>query len=255
MGIVALAGWFCIPLFAQETCLLPAYAHNDYENRRPLVDAVEAGYAGVEADVYLVNGQLLVGHDAADLRRERTLRTLYFEPLRRLLESRGSLCSGRPFLLNIETKQHDPAAFDSLLALEQQYRRELGERWTVLIVHVGWVPPEHLGVNDNIVIQHRIRGPDDDPGTDGRIGLVSVRYGDLFRWKGRGELDPVSRHRLEEIARRTHEVPGRRLRVYDAPSEVEVYRMLLKAGVDLIGVKDLGRGREVLQAIKATRTG
>lgn len=31
--------------------LLPAYAHNDYRNERPLHDAVELGYRGVEVDL------------------------------------------------------------------------------------------------------------------------------------------------------------------------------------------------------------
>lgn len=43
---------------AGDTCsaasLLPAYSHNDYRNRRPLLDALELGFRGVEADVFPV---------------------------------------------------------------------------------------------------------------------------------------------------------------------------------------------------------
>ena len=31
---------------------LPAYAHNDYKNRKPLWDALRLGYRGVEADYF-----------------------------------------------------------------------------------------------------------------------------------------------------------------------------------------------------------
>ena len=41
---------------------LPAYAHNDYINTRPLHDALSLGYKGVEADVFLVEGVLRLGH-------------------------------------------------------------------------------------------------------------------------------------------------------------------------------------------------
>ena len=44
--------------------LLPAYAHNDYRNARPLLDALELGFRGVEVDYFLVDTELRVGHVA-----------------------------------------------------------------------------------------------------------------------------------------------------------------------------------------------
>ena len=40
-----------------------AHAHNDYEHTRPLHDALSHGFTSVEADVWLVDGELLVAHD------------------------------------------------------------------------------------------------------------------------------------------------------------------------------------------------
>src|SRR4030095_12119754 len=54
---------FClVPAFAQ-TPLLRAHAHNDYEHTRPLLDALEQGFCSVEADIYLIDGELRVAHD------------------------------------------------------------------------------------------------------------------------------------------------------------------------------------------------
>jgi len=47
--------------------LLRAHSHNDYAHTRPLLDALDQGFCSVEADIYLENGQLLVGHDKKDL--------------------------------------------------------------------------------------------------------------------------------------------------------------------------------------------
>ena len=41
-----------------------AHAHNDYEHTRPLLDALDCGFGSIEADVHLVDGRLLVAHDA-----------------------------------------------------------------------------------------------------------------------------------------------------------------------------------------------
>ena len=85
---------------------LPAYAHNDYENHRPLYDALALGYQGVEVDVHLVRGALLVGHGLADVRPTRTLESLYLHPLRAWVERCGRVLPGRPFLLNIKLSQY-----------------------------------------------------------------------------------------------------------------------------------------------------
>ena len=47
--------------------LAQAHAHNDYEHERPLFDALEHGFTSVEADVWLVDGELLVAHDLEDV--------------------------------------------------------------------------------------------------------------------------------------------------------------------------------------------
>src|SRR5712692_10174041 len=39
-----------------------AHAHNDYEHKRPLLDALDHGFCSVEADVFLDGDALLVGH-------------------------------------------------------------------------------------------------------------------------------------------------------------------------------------------------
>ena len=38
-----------------------AHAHNDYEHARPLLDALAFGFCSVDADIWLVGGELPVG--------------------------------------------------------------------------------------------------------------------------------------------------------------------------------------------------
>ena len=64
-----------------------AHAHNDYEHERPLLDALDHGFTSVEADVWLVNGELYIGHDAPDL--TRTLINTYLAPLARRVSRNG----------------------------------------------------------------------------------------------------------------------------------------------------------------------
>src|SRR5215210_7907450 len=50
-----------------------AHAHNDYEHARPLLDALDRGFGSVEADIFLVDGALLVAHARDSVRADRTL--------------------------------------------------------------------------------------------------------------------------------------------------------------------------------------
>src|SRR5437763_12069874 len=77
------------PPAAKATPLLHAHAHNDYEHKRPLFDALGHGFCSVEADVYLTGDQLLIGHERKDLRPERTLEKLYLDPLRERVKANG----------------------------------------------------------------------------------------------------------------------------------------------------------------------
>lgn len=57
------------------------HSHNDYWRSVPLYSAVQAGCTSVEADVWLFDQELYVGHTESSLTAERTLRNLYIEPL------------------------------------------------------------------------------------------------------------------------------------------------------------------------------
>lgn len=57
------------------------HSHNDYWRRVPLYSAIQAGCASVEADVWLFDRELYVGHTESSLTSERTLRNLYIDPL------------------------------------------------------------------------------------------------------------------------------------------------------------------------------
>ncbi len=75
--------------------VVPVHSHNDYWRRVPLFDAIAAGCTGVEADISLQNGDLLVGHTSTSLSVNRTLRSLYLDPLSRILEQQNPAVPSR----------------------------------------------------------------------------------------------------------------------------------------------------------------
>ena len=94
--------WLGSASFGAEVGVVPrplpqAHAHNDYEHARPLLDALDNGFCSVEADVHLVEGQLLVAHDRNQVSADRTLERLYLDPLReRAQKNGGRVYAGGP---------------------------------------------------------------------------------------------------------------------------------------------------------------
>lgn len=105
-----------------------AHAHNDYLHPRPLHDALAHGFTSVEADIFLVDGELLVAHEATDLDPSRTLASLYLDPLLdRVRANHGTVHPGYrdPVQLLIDIKTDGAAAYLELDRQLRHYRRML----------------------------------------------------------------------------------------------------------------------------------
>jgi hypothetical protein len=101
---------------AEPKPLVNAHAHNDYEHARPLLDALGRGFCSIEADVWLMDGQLLVAHDRGKTKPGRTLQALYLDPLQaRVKQNGGRVYAGGPSLtLMVDVKSGEA---DTWLAL------------------------------------------------------------------------------------------------------------------------------------------
>src|SRR5687768_5285073 len=122
-----LLAFYSLASFAQiGSPLRQAHAHNDYEHQRPLLDALSHGFTSVEADVFLVDGKLLVAHDREDLKPERTLASLYLDPLKKLANGKKSIFpTGETLTLLIDFKTEAEPTYATLRSLLENYREML----------------------------------------------------------------------------------------------------------------------------------
>lgn len=80
----------------QDTIPLQCHSHNDYHRRTPLYEALSIGCTGVEVDIWIFEDELYVGHNANTLTRNRTLRSMYLDPLMELLDHKNLEQVSRP---------------------------------------------------------------------------------------------------------------------------------------------------------------
>lgn len=78
-----------------------AFSHNDYWRERPLLDALSFRFNCVEADLWLIDGELYVSHDRPEPNPAITFENLYLKPLVARIQANGGKVypgSDRPFL-------------------------------------------------------------------------------------------------------------------------------------------------------------
>lgn len=232
-----------------------AHAHNDYEHSRPLLDALDHGFCSVEADIYLVNDQLLVAHDRDKVRPDRTLQSLYLDPLRKRIEKNGGRVypNGPEVLLLIDIKSDAESTYRALDSLLEQYsgiltRFEHGEVKTnaVTVVISGNRPLQVLAGQPLRYAGIDGRLPDlKQPPPNHLVPLISDNWNKFFTWRAIGPLPENERKRLRELVAQSH-AAGRKIRFWAVPDNPAAWKELWDAGVDLINTDNLSGLREFM---------
>jgi len=236
---------------AEPRPLLPfAFAHNDYLHDRPLLDALDLGFCAVEADIFVTNNVLLVGHDWRDLRPDRTLQKLYLDPLAaRVRENGGKVQRGGPeFLLLIDIKTEAEPTYRVLKPVLERYRSMLtgfkaGEIHTnaIRVVLSGERPIAMVSneVDRLAAIDGRIEDLDGHA-PPSLIPLVSDNWTRLFKWRGSGEMADDEKARLRDFVARAHN-QGRQLRLWATPDLPAAWKLQKEFGVDLVNTDHLSQ--------------
>ncbi len=238
---------------AETVVLHRAHAHNDYYHARPLLDALSYGYISVEADIHLRNDTLFVAHDSVEIRPERTLATLYLDPLKKRIQAnKGSVYGdGSRLILLIDIKTDSIQTYLRLHEVLEKYAGiltvyEKGQEkpGAVLSVISGNRP---YGFMERQAFRYAaVDGRLDEPSSEAGahlFSLVSNHWEDYFSWKGESAMPANERARLDSIVTLLHD-RNQMLRFWATPDSQSVERQnvwsaLRDAGVDLIGTDDL----------------
>jgi len=242
------AAWTAAGDTAPPAPLPCAHAHNDYEHQRPLLDALDCGFCSVEADVWLVDGQLLVAHNRSQTRKERSLQSLYLDPLReRVKKNGGRVYPGGPSVtLLIDFKTDATTTYRALNEILKPYETILTafhsnrtETNAITVIISGNRPLELMQSEPDRLAAYDGRLADlEVPASPHYMPLISDNWTTHFQWRGRGPLPEGEREKLKQLVAKAHQ-QGKRVRLWAAPDLPAAWRELLAAGVDLINTDDM----------------
>ncbi len=211
----------CFSQAAEPVPLPRSHAHNDYAHPRPLLDALQQGFCSIEADIYLIDGQLLVAHDLKDAQPARTLQALYLDPLRRqVLAHGGRVYPGGPVLtLLVDVKSEAVTTYAALDRVLQgypeiltSYRDGKVEPGAVSILISGNRARAESAAQQlrYAAIDGRLEDLEANP-SPALVPWISANWTLLFKAQADGTLTPAERDRLQAFVARAHE-QGRKVR-------------------------------------------
>ena len=246
-----------ITLSAQIVPLQNAHAHNDYKHHRPLLDALSHGFTSVEADVFLINGELYVYHDRPNSPDpNRTLKKMYLDPLAKIVRANGGQVYANYrtiFFLMIDIKAEGGAVYEVLRKQLLDYPDvftaypEDGITQGAVTVFLSGDRP-FAAVKKDTARLVGIDGRPNDLGkrySSGYMPVISDNFNQQFTWDGKGQMPDAEWKKLRFLVANAH-AEGKRVRFWATPESPNVWKTLLRAQVDFINTDELSKLRQFL---------
>ncbi|MEO8961903.1 MAG: phosphatidylinositol-specific phospholipase C/glycerophosphodiester phosphodiesterase family protein [Ginsengibacter sp.] len=235
--------------FAQQKhyTVADAHAHNDYEHPVPFHTAFNAGFGSIEADVFPVNGVLLVAHSKTALQFKNTLRDLYLDPLLQELKHNKD----RKVSLLIDVKENYKLSLQLLTKELEPLKNYLfsyhdkSKPVTILISGERPPPSEYKNYPDYIYFDDDLRLHHSAQEWK-RVGLVSLSFERYSSWKGEGVLPEKDKDVLGNVIDSVHQ-SGKKIRFWAAPDNENSWTTQMKLGADFIGTDKIKQLSEFLE--------
>ncbi|WP_228464533.1 alkaline phosphatase [Chryseobacterium antibioticum] len=213
-----------------------AHSHNDYQQEIPFWQAYYAKFGSIEADVFLVKGKLWVAHTEKELLPNRTLESLYLDPISKQIKlNKGNIYSdaNKKLQLLIDIKQDYKTSLSALVSALRKYP-EITSCPGVKIVITGGRPqpgdfknyPNYLffdGDLDTNYTEDQLK----------RVGIFSADFQELVKWNGKGIPRDEETEKIRRAVEKAH-AQHRAIRFYGAPDFTNAWVNLMDLGVDYI---------------------
>lgn len=238
---------------AQYTTL-NAHSHNDYEQKQPFYMAYSAHFGSIEADIWVVNKDLLVAHNKSDLSSARSLDSLYILPIVQLFRKNGGKAwSDHPssFQLMIDLKTAAEPALSMLVEKLSRYPDVFDpkvNKHAVRIVITGNRPePADFGKYPPFIFFDGNINRRYNRNELKRVGLYSENLAQFTSWKGMDGIPGKEEQRLRQIIDSVHHL-DKKIRFWNAPDSPFAWKTLINLKVDYLNTDHIGELERYLES-------
>lgn len=253
-----------LPTPRKTGILYHAFSHNDYEQENPLQDALSFRFNCVEADLWLIGGEVYVGHEKPVPDPAITFEALYLKPLMsRIDANRGKVYPGsdRPFFLMTEFKSEPEELYEVMKKKMAPYRKYLCsvddglfQESSVLWFISGKLPSQTLPPETSryAFLDGVLR--DIGKGIPASLTpVVSDHWQNFSTRDGKGEMTEEEYRKMLQIIESVHR-EGKLFRWWGAPDIPFFKQLFMKNGVDLVGTDNLNMLYNLGSVVKVAGT-
>ncbi len=227
-AVTVLIGLFAfVNLGAQNT--INGHSHNDYEQKRPLKTAFEAKMGSIEADVYWVNNNLYVAHEAKDINPSKELDKLYLKPLAKAIRKKKAY----QMILLIDVKSQADSTLDAIVKHISKYLAFIKANCPIQFVISGNRPlPDKWSSYPNFIQFDGRPSENYTPEEWKRIGMVSQSFGSYTKF-GQKDINQETFDKMKATVDAIH-AKKKKVRFWATPDSKAVWDALAKMDVDFI---------------------
>jgi len=231
--IVVVFGFLSSEAFSQQDFKL--HSHNDYLRTVPFWEAFGAGSASIEVDVILQNGKLMTAHEKESTQPERTLRSLYLEPIQKA-KALGMIDSFE-FHLLIDSKTEAYSTLDQIVKDAFEFGEILfssqnPEGLKLIISGNRPKPEDYKKYPEWIFFDYQSKELTDSLPWE-KIGMVSLSFRQFSVWNGKGRIVEAEKIRLVEFINLVHSF-RKPVRFWASPDGKTAWKAFYEMGVDYI---------------------
>jgi alkaline phosphatase len=211
------------------------FSHNDYKNPVPFYQAYDLQVGYIEADVFLLDGNLLVAHEAKELDNTKTLETLYLKPLQeKILQNNGTAYADatKSLALMIDLKTEGTSTLKALSEKLSGYPALIQCTSLKITVSGNMPPPGQWSNYPNFI--HFDGRPNITYNEEQwkRITLVSSGLREYTLWNGKGLIPQLERDRINEVIKFAHD-KNKPVRFWAMPDFVNAWIKLMDMKIDV----------------------
>jgi glycerophosphoryl diester phosphodiesterase len=255
---------FPLVQLAAQPALPSGHSHNDYLQNRPLYQAVELGFGGIEIDICLTQKkELKVAHIPWFLSGKKDIEELYFKPIAKMIDERSPIFTYTkdfPLHLLIDFKKNADSTYVYLkkvfveyASYITQYKNGVVVHKAPLVINITGNKPWKAMLKDSVLFA-RMDGPlfltDSTLNAPGFsnidtsylkiTGRAASNYKNLLAFK-RHFKDEEEFYKQVQANIKQYNDHGITTRYYEVPNNEKAWEMIIRCGINWINVDELKR--------------
>lgn len=217
------------------------HSHNDYSHKEPFWGAFRERANSIEADVFPVNSRLMVAHAKEAIQPQRTLESMYLDPIINLFKKHQNKWvsddTSYTFYLMIDIKEKWDTVLPLLIAKLQQhpdcFNREVNPKAVQVFISGDRPPDTTFHSYPPEIMFDGLPGKKYQPADLKKVVMISTDFHLYSPWNGKGKLPIEDADKIKKIVVSAHN-EHKPVRFWGAPDTEDCWRTLLGLGADVI---------------------